>query len=318
MLGFGASRVLDGRISLGVLLVFMAYVGSLYKPLKALSRLGTIVGKGVAGGERIEAILAEEPDVRDLPTARPAGRLRGAIAFEGVSFGYGRELVLDHIDLSIAEGETVALIGSTGAGKSTLLSLVPRLYDPTEGVVRFDGVDVRDYTVRSLRRRIAVVLQDTVLFRGSIGDNIALGRASSSRTDVERAAEIALVAEFTSRLPDGLDTQIGERGVGLSGGQRQRIAIARAVLRDAPILLLDEPTSALDAESESIVMRALQRLMDGRTALIVAHRLSTIRHADRIVVLEGGRIVEQGNADGLERADGRYAQFARLQASGGM
>ncbi|HEX9376408.1 MAG TPA: ABC transporter ATP-binding protein [Actinomycetota bacterium] len=310
---FGANRVLSGKLSLGLLLVFMSYVASLYKPVRNLAKLGYITSRGIVSAERVQGIMAESPDVRDDPHAVPAPAFRGAIHLDGVWFSYGREPVLRDIDLSIEPGEAVALVGHTGAGKSTVASLIPRFYDPQRGTVRIDGRDVRDYTLASLRAQIALVLQDTVLFRGTLWDNVAVGRPGAPEPEIERAIALALVDEFVSRLPDGHATMLGERGVNLSGGQRQRIAIARAIVRGAPILILDEPTSALDVGSESLVVEALRNLMRDRTTLVIAHRLSTIRRADRVVVLKEGRVVEAGSHATLLRAGGEYARVASLQ-----
>ncbi len=244
ILWFGAHRVLDGAMTLGVLLVFLSYLGSLYKPIRQLARLNIVLARGGAAAERVVAVLAEQPNVADRPGAMPVPPLRGRISLEGIHFSYGREPVLSGLDLEIGSGETVALVGPTGAGKSTIASLVPRLVDPDEGVVRLDGYDVRGLSLLGIRSQISMVLQDTVLLRGTLRDNIAWGRPGATEAQIRRAAQLGLVDEFASRLPDGLDTVIGERGANLSGGQRQRVAIARAILRDAPILILDEPTSA--------------------------------------------------------------------------
>jgi ATP-binding cassette subfamily B protein len=315
VLWFGAQRVLSGQLSLGVMLVFLTYLGSLYKPIRALSRLSYLLSRGAASGERISAVLEETPDVADRPDASFAGRLKGEIRFREVVCGYREEPVLHGIDLTVGTGEVVAVVGSTGSGKSTLLSLVPRFLDVSAGSVEIDGRDVRDWRLHSLRRNVSLVLQDTVLFRGTLWDNIAAGRPGATDEEIARAAHDAHVDEFADRLPDGLGTAIGERGADLSGGQRQRIAIARAMLRDAPILLLDEPTSALDAQSEHLVLEALGRLTADRTTMLVAHRLSTVRLADRVVVLEGGRIVESGPPGELIAAAGRYAELSGMQGS---
>ncbi len=311
VLWVGASRVANGEMKLGVLLIFLTYVGSLYKPVKALSKLTTIFSKGMASAERIGEVLSTEPDIRDRPNAILAPPFDGHIGFDEVTFSYGREPVLSAVSFDVDAGETVALVGPTGAGKSTLAALVPRLIEARCGTVLIDGHDVRDYSVASLRSQVSMVLQDTVLLRGTIGDNIACGRPGASRRAVERAAKLALVDEFTDRLPDGLDTRVAERGVDLSGGQRQRIAIARAILRDAPILILDEPTSALDTRSEELIVNALDNLPRSRTMLIIAHRLSTVQRADRIVVLDGGAIVEDGTHDQLMHRGGLYSRLHR-------
>ena len=259
--------------------------------------------------ERIRDILARAPQIQDRPNAIMLPPAKGHIEFLGVSFTYGREAALESVDLDIAPGETVALVGPTGAGKSTLASLIPRLIDPTEGAVCIDGTDLRHASVRSVRNQVSMVLQDCTLLRGTLRDNIAVGRPWAGDFEIERAARLALVDEFSSRLPDGLDTRIGERGADLSGGQRQRIAIARAILRDAPILLLDEPTSALDPTSEELIIEALRNLPRERTTVVVAHRLSTIEHADRIVVLDRARIVEEGTHESLMLRNGVYRRF---------
>ncbi len=314
VLAVGSWRVLAGHMSVAVLLVFLGYVSSLYKPLKALARLSTVTSKGTAAAERVRAILDLTPDVRTAPDAVPAGRLSGRIDFDNVTFSYGREPVIQDFTLHVAPGETVALVGKTGAGKSTIASLVPRLMDVQEGRVLLDGVDVRRLQLDTVRSQVSLVLQDCVLLHGSLLDNIACGRPGAPESAVRRAARLALVDEFAGRLPLGLDTPVGERGVSLSGGQRQRVAIARAILRDTPILILDEPTSALDVESESLISEALEQLPRGRTTLIIAHRLSTVRRADRIAVMEGGRLVEEGAPEALLRSGGH---FARLTATDG-
>jgi ABC-type multidrug transport system fused ATPase/permease subunit len=313
VLGAGSWRVLAGHMSVSVLLVFLGYVSSLYKPLKALAKLSTTTSKGTAASERVLEILALTPEVRNAPDAVPAGRITGRVDFEDVTFSYGREPVISGLNLHIDSGETLALVGRTGAGKSTVAALVPRLMDPLKGRVCLDGVDVRGLELGTLRAQVSLVLQDCVLLHGSLLDNIACGRPGASAGAVRRAARLALVDEFASRLPLGLDTPVGERGVSLSGGQRQRVAIARAILRDTPILILDEPTSALDVESESLIAEALERLPKGRTTLIIAHRLSTVRRADRIAVLDGGKLVEQGAPEYLLRSGGPFSRLAATQ-----
>ena len=309
VLWVGANRVANGQMKLGVLLIFLTYVGSLYKPVKTLSMLTMIFTRGMAAAERIDEVLSTEPDIADHNDAVYAPPFKGHVRFDHVTFSYGREPVLHAVSFDINAGETVALVGPTGAGKSTLALLVPRLIDPVDGRVMIDERDVREYSVASLRSQVSMVLQDTVLLRGTIRDNIACGRPAASRSAVERAAKLALVDEFADRLPDGLDSSVTGRGAELSGSQRQRVAIARAILRDAPILILDEPTSAL--ESEELSVAALDNLSRSRTMLIVARRLSTVRRADRIVVLDKGAIVEEGVHDDLLRAGGLYSRMYR-------
>jgi len=266
--------------------------------------------------DRITEVLDQEPEIRD--GRRDAGRLRGAIRFDHVTFTYADgEATLRDVDFTIESGQTVALIGQSGAGKSTLVSLLPRLYDATGGAVTIDGRDVRDYTIKSLRENIGVVPQDGALFGGTIRDNIVYGKSDATDEEVVAAARDAYLHDHIMRLPKGYDTVVSERGVSLSGGQRQRLAIARALVKDAPIVVLDEPTTGLDAESEGAVIKALDRLLVGRTAVIIAHRLDTIRRADLIVVLEDGRIVDQGTHDDLMARGGRYQGLFDLQSPEG-
>lgn len=311
---FGATRVLAHELTTGDVVVFFAYVTNLYAPIRALARLLYNFTRATVGAERIVEVMRRRSEVGDREDARPAPPFRGAVEFRNVSFEFEPgEPVLTGVTLRIRPGEKVALVGATGAGKSTLVSLIPRLYDPVGGSVCIDGEDIRGYTVPSVRAQISLVLQDALLFNGSIRDNITFGRPEATEEEIVAVAVTANADEFISRLPDGYDTLVAERGSTLSGGQKQRIAIARAVLRRAPILILDEPTSGLDAASERLVMEALRRAAAGRTTLIIAHRLATARIADRIVVLERGRVVEEGSHAELLAHHGRYAQLYGLQ-----
>jgi ATP-binding cassette subfamily B protein len=317
VLWFGSRDVLAGTISAGTLGQFLLYSVFAAGALGALSEVWGELSQAAGAAERLTEILAERPEIAapGNPVALPSPAL-GRVAFEDVSFAYpGRPNMpsLRSVSFSVAPGETVAIVGPSGAGKSTVFSLLLRFYDPQSGRIRVDGVDIREADPQQLRNRIAIVPQDTTIFAASVRENIAFGRPDASRIDVERAALDALASEFIDRLPGGYETVVGERGVMLSGGQRQRIAIARAILRDAPILLLDEATSALDAESETLVQTALERLMKGRTTLVIAHRLATVLKADRILVLDGGEIVEEGTHASLVAQGGIYAKLARLQ-----
>ena len=270
--------------------------------------------KAVVGYERIQEILETEREVKDLPKAKPAPRFKGKIEFDHVSFAYSPESpILEDLNLTIERGQVAAFVGPTGAGKTTIISLIPRFYDPTSGIVKIDGVDVRRFRQRSLRQQISFVLQETVLFHGPVWQNIAYGKPEATRSEIIRAAELANASEFIDRMPEGYNTVVGERGMTLSGGQRQRIAIARAVIRNTPILILDEPTSDLDAGSEKLVYEALDRLMAGKTVITIAHRLSTIRSAGVIFVIKDGRLVERGTHAELMRDGGVYAELERLQ-----
>jgi ATP-binding cassette, subfamily B, bacterial len=312
-LWFGATQVVAGRLTPGELIVFVVYLQGFYRPLRRISRVAQRAAKASVCAERVTTLLEREPDLRDgeIQLRTCAGR----IAYEGVSFEYAPGApVLHDVDLSIAPGQTVALVGSTGSGKSTLLSLVPRLYDPTRGTVRIDGYDVRELSLRSLRAQISVVPQDGMLFAGSFYDNIAYGSRDATYAQVEEAARAALIHTFIVEHAGGYGADIGERGVTLSGGQRQRLAIARALVRDAPIVLLDEPLTGLDAESRALVSEALDRLLAGRTAVVVSHDLAAARRADLIVVVADGEIVERGTHAELFALGGRYRSMYELQS----
>jgi ATP-binding cassette, subfamily B, bacterial len=296
VLWFGAMQVLAGRLTPGELIVFFNYMQGFYRPLRRVSRVMQRASKASSCLERVTSVLDQECDLRDGPREAPA--FRGEIQFASVSFAYEdtREVLRD-VDLVVAPGTMVAVVGPTGAGKTTLLGLVPRLHDPTRGAVLIDGIDIRELTLRSLRDRISVVPQDGMLFRGTIFENIAYGDLDATTEQVEEAARAACIHDFVASLPEGYGTIVGERGVSLSGGQRQRLAIARALVKDAPIVLLDEPTTHLDRQSQQLVVEALERLLAGRTAIVVAHRLETVRRADEVVVLENGRVVDRGRYD---------------------
>ncbi len=303
-------HIMEHRLTVGQLTLFIAYVNMLYQPLEQLSYTAWALEGAAAGMQRVFEILDAEDAVPEKAGAKPMPRARGEIAFENVAFAYEAEHpILRGISLEVKPGQTVALVGGTGAGKTTLLSLVPRFYDPNAGRVLIDGGDVRDATKKSLRANISVVLQDTLLLSGTVLENIAYGRPKATRAEIQVAAEAAQAHEFIQKLPRGYDTEVGERGVRLSGGQKQRIGLARAFLKDAPILLLDEPTSALDLETEAEIMGTLHSLMKRYTTLIVTHRLSTIHHVDCIHVLENGRVVESGTGPDLLTRNGVYARL---------
>jgi len=314
VLWFGARMALNGALSAGSLVLFIWYLGKMYKPMQQLSKMTDAYSKAVVGYERIREIFETHNEIKDLPGARRAPKFKGGIEFEEVSFAYEPEtLVLKDVSFRIEPGQVAALVGPTGAGKSTIISLIPRFYDPTSGVVKIDGQDVRRFQQKSLRQQISFVLQETLLFHGPIWNNIAYGKPEATRAEILRAADLANANEFIEKLPDGYNTILGERGVTLSGGQRQRIAIARAIIRNTPILILDEPSSGLDAASERLVFEALDRLMEGKTSIVIAHRLSTIRSANCIFVLKDGTIVERGNHEELIHTGGVYAELHDIQ-----
>jgi len=314
VLGYGARLAMAGQLSTGVLIVFLLYLGKMYKPIRELSKMTDTVSKAAVSYERIQEVLNTVSRVRDLPRARRAPRFKGKIELDNVSFSYTPEQpILTDVSLQIEPGQVAAFVGPSGAGKSTIVSLIPRFYDPTAGQVKIDGTDIRQYTLQSLREQMSFVLQDTVLFRAPIWQNIAYGKPEAQRAEIIRAAELANAHEFIEKMADWYDTMVGERGVSLSGGQRQRVAIARAIIRNTPILLLDEPTSGLDAASEQTVFEALERLMKDKTCVVIAHHLATIQRADVIFVVKDFQIAERGTHAELLAAGGLYAELYGLQ-----
>jgi len=312
---FGGRLALQGTLSIPDLVAFFLYLEMFYQPIRALGMSWEHVQEALAGFDRVEELLDESPDVKEPanPRALPA-HIQGHLVLENVSFSYNsNEVVLKDINLDIPASHVVALVGPTGVGKSTLVSLIPRFYDVHTGSIKLDGIDIRDLDVEELRKNISIVLQDVFLFHGTVRDNILFGNPRASETEIFNAAKAANAYEFINELPDGFDTIIGERGVKLSGGQRQRISIARAVLKDTPILILDEATSSVDTETELLIQQALERLMKGRTTIIIAHRLSTIRNADKIVVLKGNAIIEQGTHQALITNNGLYKRLYTVQ-----
>ncbi len=311
----GAGLILRDAMTIGALTVFLSYLSKFFKPVQDLAKMTNVIAQAAVGLERIQAILGADTIIPQKAGALSPAKLKGEIVFEHVAFAYDpASPVLRDINLTIKPGQRIGVCGPTGGGKSTVLSLIPRYYDPTSGQVLIDGVDVTNYKLDLLREQIGFVLQETVLFAGSIRDNIAYGRPDASPGEIMEAAGMANADEFIMQMPNGYDSLVGERGLTLSGGQRQRIGIARAIVRNAPILILDEPTAALDTESEKSVMEALERLMKGRTVITIAHRLSTIRDADKIVVLKGGYIAEEGTHEELIRNNKIYAELYQIQA----
>jgi subfamily B ATP-binding cassette protein MsbA len=310
---YGGYNVIQGTATAGTFFSFLAALLMLYEPVKRLSNVNNSIQQGLAGASRIFEILDTVPEIRNKPGARDLTEIRRGIEFQDVSFKYEEDWVLKNINLKIQAGEVVAFVGASGGGKTTLVNLVPRFYDVDSGRILIDGADIRELTVESLRGKIAMVTQQTILFNDTVEQNIAYGNIGQPREKIVEAAEAAFAHNFIRNLPEGYQTRIGEQGLKLSGGERQRISIARALLKNAPILILDEATSSLDSESEVEVQKAVENLMQGRTTLVIAHRLSTIRKADRIVVVAGGKIVEEGTHEELLEKDGEYRKLYLLQ-----
>ncbi|NMB61600.1 MAG: ABC transporter ATP-binding protein [Chloroflexi bacterium] len=312
---FGGKFILGQTLAIADLVAFFLYLDLLYQPVREMSKVWESVQQALAGAERVNELFKEAPSIIEKPDAIPLPEgSKGTITLYNVSFGYEKGIpVLRQINLQIPHGKVVALVGPTGVGKTTLVNLIPRFYDIDEGSITIDGFDIRDLTIKSIRQRISIVLQNIFLFHGTVRENILFGRQDATEEELYLAAKVANADEFIERLPEGYDTMIGERGVKLSGGQRQRIAIARAVLKNAPILILDEATSSVDTETELLIQQALEKLMVGKTVIIIAHRLSTIRNADLIVVLEGNQIVEQGTHQELMKENGLYKRLIEVQ-----
>ena len=317
VLWYGARLVLTGTLTSGELLVFLLYLAKMYQPIRALSKMTDTISRASVGWERVREVLENETQVRDLPGSKRAPHFKGKIEFDRVNFSYDRgETVLRDLSLKIEPGQLAALVGPTGAGKTTIVSLLPRFYDLTSGEIRIDGTDIRRFKIKSLREQISFVLQETLLFRATVWQNIAYGKPEASRKEIIRAAKLANADEFIERMPEGYDTMIGERGMTLSGGQRQRITIARAIIRNSPILILDEPSAGLDAESEKLVFDALGNLMEGKTSIVIAHRLATVIRADVIFVIDDGKVVDQGTHKELLARGGLYSRLYELQFQG--
>jgi ABC-type multidrug transport system fused ATPase/permease subunit len=310
----GAALILAHSMTVGELTVYLAYLTKFFKPVKDLATTTNAVAQAAVGTERIREILDTETVIPEDPDGLEPETLKGQIEFKNIAFGYDpAQPILTDVNLKIEAGQFVGVVGPTGAGKSTVVSLIPRFYDVLSGAVIVDGHDVREYKIKHLRDQIGYVLQDTILFRGTIAENIAFGKPGATREEIVEAAKLANADEFISKMPLGYDTLVGDRGSTLSGGQRQRIGIARVMVRNSPILLLDEPTAALDSESEKLVIDALEKLMKGRTVIAIAHRLSTIRDADKIVVISGGVVAEDGTHEELMTRNGIYAGLHRTQ-----
>jgi len=318
VLGYGARLAMPerGELSIGMLIIFLTYLKNSYKPMRELSKMSSTVSKAAVALERIQEVMASESRVADLPTAGHAPPFKGLIEFDRVSFSYGHDIqILNDVSFRIEPGQVVAIVGPSGTGKTTIASLIPRFFDPQGGAIKIDGIDIKQFTLKSLRDQISFVLQDNLLFSGTVWENIAYGRPDADPMDTIKAAEIAHAHDFIVNMPQGYGTMVGERGVSMSGGQRRRIAIARAIVRNTPILILDEPTTGLDAESEKAVVEALDYLMKGRTCIIIAHHLHTVRNADVIFVMTDAQLVEQGTHDQLLAMGGVYAHLHELQTT---
>jgi ATP-binding cassette subfamily B protein len=319
VLGYGARLVLNGGFTTGDLIIFIFYLGKTYKPMKDLSKMSNTFSKASISFERIQELLDIESRIRDMPGSRIAPRFKGRIEFDRITFSYdGAHDILRDVSMRIEPGQVAAIVGPSGTGKTTIAGLIPRFFDPQEGRIAIDGTDIREFTLKSLRDQVSFVLQDTLLFRGTIWENIAYGKPDAEIEDTVRAAEQANAHEFIVKMPQSYATAVGERGATLSGGQRRRIAIARAIVRDTPILILDEPTAGLDAASEKFVTEALERLMKGRTSIVIAHHLNTIRNADVIFVVKDAEVVERGTYDELLAKGGVFAELHAIQSAGGV